>query len=164
MISGDKTNYDSKKNFDTSSVEPVIELVMEINPKAEQFAQLLKEVEFKENVPVLLVNQTEAEAIKLFANTYQRGEVKMFRIKSLWCLKVITAAIISVIILSAVNIIYNYTGIHVENTTGATDYVWESGQLKTTMREGFAWLKLDSNGYNNYYEYSLGGGERGTSC
>lgn len=69
----------------------------------------------------------------------------------IWILKCIVAFVISLGILSLVGLVYQHSGVHITNPSGATDYKWEPYQYKSTMVENYSWIKMDEHGFNNAY-------------
>lgn len=69
-----------------------------------------------------------------------------------WVMKAGTAGAISLAILSAVTLVYFYSGVHITNETGATDYRWEPNQFRSNMAEGFSRIRMNSDGFNNPFD------------
>ncbi len=90
----------------------------------------------------------------IFTKKYSTSDsfMKKAPIKNIitWLAKASIAGILAIAILSAVAFFYNFTGIHITNTTKATDYTWMPEQRINNMKEGFSFIKMDENGFNNY--------------
>lgn len=65
--------------------------------------------------------------------------------------KILIAGCLSIFLLSLFTFVYRYSGVHITNQSQSTDYTWEKYQYQTNMREGYAWIKTDKNGFNNAY-------------
>lgn len=61
----------------------------------------------------------------------------------------LVAGIISIMLSSLFVLIYNYSGTHITNPSGSTDYKWQANQYKVTWNEGINYMRMDENGFNN---------------
>lgn len=84
---------------------------------------------------------------KLFNKVNMTDKEKVSSFKSI--LQWFLAGIIALAITSAFVVLYNYSGTHIVNESGATDYRWQANQYKGNMTEGINWMKMDANGFNN---------------
>lgn len=69
-------------------------------------------------------------------------------------IRIFIAGVISVFLLSAFILVYSNTGVHINNPSRATDYKWEPNQFKSTMAEGFSWIRFNEDGFNNSFALS----------
>lgn len=76
----------------------------------------------------------------------KKGTVKLL---SVFFVKLFVSGLITLIVLSVISFVYSYTGIHITNADGSTDYVWQKNQIMLNMKEGFAFIRMDENGFNN---------------
>lgn len=66
-----------------------------------------------------------------------------------YILKILVGGSTALLILSIYVLCFSNSGVHITNTTNATDYKWEANQGKSKTDEGFAWITLDEDGFNN---------------
>ncbi len=59
------------------------------------------------------------------------------------------AGVLSLAITSVFVMLYNYSGTHIVNPSGATDYKWPARQYKANLTEGINLMHMDANGFNN---------------
>lgn len=67
----------------------------------------------------------------------------------LWFIKLAAAGIIALIVVSVFSFVYSYSGAHIRNRTGSTDYKYEPGQIVCNLKEGFSFFRMDDNGFHN---------------
>jgi len=69
-------------------------------------------------------------------------------------LKAGVAMVLAIVLLSVFTFIYSHSGVHITNETGATDYKWKSNQFRANMSEGFSWMRMNADGFNNAFDLS----------
>ena len=74
----------------------------------------------------------------------------------LMLLKIFLAGVLALAILSGVCFLISFSGIHIHNDTGATDYKWAPHQWKSTVFESYSWINMDENGFSNENVYPRG--------
>lgn len=62
---------------------------------------------------------------------------------------IIWSGILSCLLLSLFAIVYDLSGAKITNPSLATFSKWDGHQLVTNMKEGFAWIVTDEDGFNN---------------
>ncbi len=77
--------------------------------------------------------------------------MKSFSIKKFLILliKLAVAGLIALIVVSVFSFVYSYSGAHIRNDSGSTDYKYKPNQLICNLKEGFSFFKMDENGFNN---------------